>query len=228
MRESDSLIQIKGIRDGLLVTLGDAAWDELLIALIGHIDERRVFFQGAKLVLDVRSQILHVTEMANLRDLLSERGISLWAVISSSPATEKTAQLLGLATRISKPRPEDIQHATKQTLLDDAALWLNRTIRSGTRTEFHGHIAVLGDVNHGAEIVADGSIIIWGRLRGVIHAGAQGDQKASVCALDFAPTQLRIAGEIAGLPLKVDQKQPSKAILRDGHIIVIPWKSGQQ
>jgi septum site-determining protein MinC len=166
--------------------------------------------------------------MANLRDLLSERGISLWAVISRSPATEKTAQLLGLATRISKPRPEDLQHATKQTLLDDAALWLNRTIRSGTRTEFHGHIAVLGDVNHGAEIVADGSIIIWGRLRGVIHAGAQGDQKASVCALDFAPTQLRIAGEIAGLPLKVDQKQPSKAILQDGHIIVIPWKSGQQ
>ena len=48
-----------------------------------------------------------VKELVDLRDQLSERGIFLWAVISESPTTEKTAQLLGLATRISKPRPEE-------------------------------------------------------------------------------------------------------------------------
>ena len=66
-----------------------------------------LFFRAPVWRLDVASQVLHVNELVELRDQLSERGIFLWAVISESPTTEKTAQLLGLATRISKPRPEE-------------------------------------------------------------------------------------------------------------------------
>ena len=36
----------------------------------------------------------------------------------------------------------------------------------------------MGDVNAGAEIVADGNVIVWGRVRGMIHAGAKGDRSA--------------------------------------------------
>ena len=108
MTDPNSLIQIKGLRDGLLVSLGSAPLDDLRAALMEQIEARQSFFRGARVALDVGSQILHVNELSELRDTLSERGVNLWAVVSESPTTEKTAQLLGLATRISKPRPQEL------------------------------------------------------------------------------------------------------------------------
>jgi septum site-determining protein MinC len=105
MAESN-LIQIKGLRDGLLVTLGDGGWSVLHSSLLSQIDEKPEFFKGAKLALDVGNQELHVSEMTDLRDELSDREIILWAVLSNSPTTENTAQMLGLATRLSKVRPD--------------------------------------------------------------------------------------------------------------------------
>ncbi|MCL4825168.1 MAG: hypothetical protein KJZ57_13215, partial [Anaerolineales bacterium] len=107
MNDSNSLIQIKGLRDGLLVALGDAAWDDLRAALMEQIESRGSFFQGARVALDVGGRVFRVNELSELRDTLSERGVNLWAVVSESPTTEKTAQLLGLATRVSKPRPQE-------------------------------------------------------------------------------------------------------------------------
>ncbi|HRQ32364.1 MAG TPA: septum site-determining protein MinC, partial [Anaerolineales bacterium] len=111
------------------------------------------------------------------------------------PTTEQTAQLLGLATRISKPRPEEMRQVRVENLGEETALFLNRTLRSGTRVEFSGHVIVLGDVNPGAEIVAEGNVLVWGKLRGAVHAGSNGDTTAVVCALDLSPTRLQIAGE---------------------------------
>jgi len=193
-----SLVQIKGMRDGLLVSLGDASWTVIHQALIERIEQQPAFFQGARLALDVGNQALKSADLTALRDHLSERGIMLWAVLSNSPTTENTAQLLGLATRIHKARPPELQ--TAKGIDDETALWLNKTIRSGTRIEFAGHIVVLGDVNPGAEVIAGGSVIVWGRLRGVVHAGAHGNRQAVVCALDMSPTQLRVAEEIAVSP----------------------------
>lgn len=197
MEETKSLLQIKGLRDGLLVALDDAPWEEQHAALIAQVDAQPAFFQGARLALDVATQVLHVNELVELRDQLSERGIFLWAVISESPTTEQTSQLLGLATRISKPRPEETRQFSVDDLGEETALFLNRTLRSGTRVEFPGHVVVLGDVNPGAEIVAEGNIVVWGRLRGMVHAGAKGNTRATVCALDLSPTRLRIADEVA-------------------------------
>jgi septum site-determining protein MinC len=158
-----------------------------------------------------------------LRDQLSERGIALWAVLSESPVTETTAQYLGLATRISKPRPVDIREVVGE-LPDDAAKWVKGPLRSGGRVQFDGNVVVIGDVNPGAEIVAGGSVIIWGRLRGVVHAGAQGDVNAVVCALEMAPTQLRIAGEIAVSPKKQGKIHPEVASLKEGQLVAEPWQ----
>ena len=227
MNETNSLIQIKGLRDGLLVSVDDAPWAEQLAALLAQVDGQPTFFQGARLALDVSSQVLHVNELVQLRDQLSERGISLWAVISESPTTEKTAQLLGLATRISKPRPEEGRKFAVEDLGEETALFLNRTLRSGTRIEFSGHVVVLGDVNPGAEIVAGGSVMIWGRLRGMVHAGAKGNRNAVVCALDLSPMQLRIADEVSA-PLN-PQSNPRPEIVRinkDGKLQAEVWSPG--
>ena len=224
MDETNSLIQIKGLRDGLLVSLDDASWEEQRSALLLQVDAQPAFFQGARLALDVASQVLHVSELVELRDQLSERGISLWAVVSESPTTEKTAQLLGLATRISKPRPEETRQFSVENLGEDTALFLNRTLRSGTRIEFGGHVVVLGDVNPGAEIVAEGNVIIWGKLRGMVHAGSKGNRKAVICALDLSPTQLRIADEVSAMLKPQENPRPEIArINEDGKLQAEFW-----
>jgi septum site-determining protein MinC len=226
MGEKSSLIQIKGIRDGLLVTLTGAGWPELVAAFIENIESRSAFFQGGRVVLDVGTQDLRVAELSKLRDQLSEHGVSLWAVLSESRVTERTAQNLGLATRLSKPHLSEVVAKPAQTLPEGAAKWVKGPLRSGAKIDYDGNVVVMGDVNSGAEIIAGGSVIVWGRLRGVVHAGAQGDQTAIVCALELAPTQLRIAGEIAISPKKQAKSQPEVARLQDGQLEAEPWHAG--
>lgn len=219
-------IQIKGLRDGLLITIGDGEWAALEPALLEQIHAQQAFFQGARIALDVGSQILRVNELVALRDKLSEQGISLWAVLSESPTTEKTAQLLGLATRISKPRPEESRQFAVDDLGNATALFLNKTLRSGTRIEFSGHVVVVGDVNPGAEIVAEGNVLVWGRVRGMVHAGAKGDTSAYICALDLSPTQLRIADEISAVLKPQSNPHPEIASLNgEGKLQSVPWES---
>lgn len=220
-------IQIKGLRDSLLVTLGGQAWDENQSALLTQIDGRASFFQGARLVLDVGTQALGVDEMVRLRDVLSERGISLWAVLSESPKTEKTAQLLGLATRLSnKPRVEE-RREPAEPVSQEAALFLSKTLRSGTRIEYPGNVVIFGDVNPGAEVIAEGSVIVWGRVRGVIHAGAKGNRQAVICALDLSATQLRIADEISALLKPQKNPRPEIAsINKEGRLHAELWQAG--
>ncbi len=219
-----TLIQIKGMRDGLLVSLGDAGWPVVQQALIERIEQQPAFFQGARLALDVGNQALKSSELSSLRDKLSEYGIMLWAILSVSPVTENTAQILGLATRVAKSRPAEARTIKKSD--EESALWVNKTVRSGTRIEHDGHIVVLGDVNPGAEIIAEGSIIVWGRIRGVVHAGAKGNQNAVVCALDLSPTQLRIAEQIAVSPERRGKSTPEVVRIKDGQLQAESWIQG--
>jgi septum site-determining protein MinC len=218
-------IRIKGMRDGLLVSLPEGEWDEQRAALLAQIDAQQTFFQGARLALDVGSQVVKVNEMVELRDRLSERHVSLWAVISESPTTEQTAQLLGLATRVSKPRPEDQQSADVGPISQERALYVNRTLRSGTRVQFPGSVVILGDVNPGAELVIEGSAIIWGRLRGMVHAGSGGDIGAVICALEFAPTRLQIADEALDALGESILQEPGMARIRDGSLVLEAWQA---
>lgn len=227
MESIKSIVQIKGIRDGLLATFADASWDEQCNALMVQINERSAFFQGARLAMDVGTQVLRVNDLVDLRDWLSERNITLWAVISESPTSEQTAQLLGLATRISKPRPEEARHGS-EAVSNDTALFVSKTIRSGTRIEYPGTIVIFGDVNPGAEIVAEGNVIVWGRVRGVIHAGVKGDRSAFICALDLSANQLRIANESSAMlkPQK-DPKPEIASINGEGKLHAELWHTGE-
>jgi septum site-determining protein MinC len=220
-------VEIKGLRDGLLVTLGEGAWDEVRSALLEQIQQKADFFRGARLALDVGNQILHAVELGQLRDLLSEKGITLWAVLSNSPTTEQTAQTLGLATRLSKPKPQErLVRTPEMTLEGDPAILVRRTLRSGYRLQHAGHVVVIGDVNPGAEIIASGDVMVWGRLRGMVQAGAEGDADAVICALDLSPMQLRIAGQIVITPQRKGKPQPEMARLVDGHVVAEPWNPG--
>jgi len=217
-------IQIKGIREGLLIVLGEGDWEDVRTRFLEEVDEQAAFLKGARLAVDVGNHTIKAVEMGSLRDALSDRGLSLWAVISTSATTEVTAQTLGLATRLNKPRQDrDARPLDTTVQSGEQAVLVHRTLRSGFSLHYDGHVVVIGDVNPGAEIIASGDVIVWGRLRGMVHAGAGGNDEAIVCALDLAPTQLRIAGQIAITPQRRGKAPPEMAQIKNGQVIAEAW-----
>ena len=219
-------ITIKGIRDGLLVTLSEeGVWGDASQALLAQIDQSVEFFRGARLALTVGPRSLSVAELSRLRDALSERSVGLWAVLGDSTQTNNAAQALGLnvALPTSAPVANKPEPVTDPEEGREDAVMVRRTLRSGRSIRHSGHIVIIGDVNPGAEIVAGGDIVVWGHLRGVAHAGASGDDQAVVCALDLAPTQLRIANRIATSPNRKGDARPEMARIKDGQIIAERW-----
>lgn len=104
----------------------------------------------------------------------------------------------------------------------DTAL-VQRTLRSGQTVRFGGNVLVLGDVNPGAEIIAAGHVVVMGALRGVVHAGAEGDTSATVTALTLLPTQIRIASCFTRPPDGTelpDVYRPEIASLKGGEVVI--------
>jgi septum site-determining protein MinC len=219
-------MEIKGIKDGILVTLGEQGWQDSKLALIDKINEKQAFFQGAQMVLDVGNRTLSGKDLGEVRDSLDSHGVKLFGVLSSSMVTRNAANDLGLITKLEIPEPktEDRIKPLDTVLSGEAALFVQRTMRSGFKIAYQGHVVVIGDVNPGAEIIASGCVVVWGRLRGTVHAGAEGDQNAVVCALDLSPIQLRIASKIAITPQDQVVSKPEIASIINDHIIAKPWQ----
>jgi septum site-determining protein MinC len=114
------------------------------------------------------------------------------------------------------------------------------SLRSGQVLRKTETIVVIGDVNPGAQVISSGDIMVWGRLRGIAHAGAEGNRRAVVAAIDFVPTQLRIANLTTIAPdhkkprasgflfwKKEPERRPEIARVTDGRIVVEPWDEGK-
>jgi septum site-determining protein MinC len=129
--EERTKVQIKGIREGLLITIYDEDWSEAKTNLQEQVKEQAEFLQGARLILDVGNHVIHAAELGQLQDLLTEDGLALWAVLSNSPVTQRNAQSLGLATRINKPLPERKTHPIETALTGEHAILVRRTLREG-------------------------------------------------------------------------------------------------
>lgn len=101
-----------------------------------------------------------------------------------------------------------------------------KTVRSGSRLDSSGSIVILGDVNAGAEIVAEDDIIVIGTLRGVAHAGAAGNEQAFIWAQRILSPQLRIAGALAQADGEPGDEAtgPEVAQLREGQIVLRRWE----
>lgn len=220
------LVQIKGIKEGLLVTLGDGSWPDLEELLVNKIEEKKAFFQGARMALDVGEHELKAADIGILRDKLSERGVALWAIVSTSPVTKEVSKTFGLITSVTNPRVEIINETALHfdtTLSGEKAIMIPKTMRSGFQVAFPGHVVVIGDVNPGAEIIASGSIVVWGWLRGNVHAGAEGNDKSIICALRMDPLQLRIASIVSDHPERKGKPRPEMAHIINNKIMTDEW-----
>jgi septum site-determining protein MinC len=103
-----------------------------------------------------------------------------------------------------------------------STLYHRGTLRGGQTLHNLGNIIVIGDVNPGAELIASGDVVVFGSLRGVAHAGAQGDPSARVVALELAPTQLRIATMIAAADGDAGESGPAHAYILGDRIAIVP------
>ncbi len=219
----ESKLLIKGIRDGLLITVHEKRWKEAQELVFNTIAEKESFFTGAKVALDVGEIVIKAAEMGRFRNKLADKGLSLWAVLSTADTTINTAQVMGLATSLGIRSAGAKEQKDPTVFEGDQAVWVERTMRAGFRVETKCHVVVFGDVNPGAEIISGGNILVWGRLNGAVHAGADGNRAARVMALDLKPTQMKIDDVVAVPILKKTKNQPEMALLQGNEIIIEPW-----
>jgi septum site-determining protein MinC len=228
-------INFKGIREGLLLTVSDDDLEAALPHLSAELEAKQAFLQGSRVVLQGGSRRLHQSRLTELQALLASYELELWAVLSEHEATREAARALGLATRLAGS-DTDLEGNRRENRSSDGApqetqpvanaLFWQETLRSGQSLVHEGHVVVLGDVNPGAQIIAAGNVVVWGRLRGLVHAGAHGDREARICALELVPTQLRIADQIAIPPADRPRNlRPEMAAIREELIVAEPWRT---
>jgi septum site-determining protein MinC len=217
---------IKGFKEGLLITLGDEDWGEVQIQLLSLIEEKSKFFSGAKVAVEIGERVLHAAEMAGLRDALSDRGVKLFAVLSNSQVTDVNAESLGLKTRKSVLRENNTGFGPV-ALGGKPAILLQKTIRSGTSIKYAGNVIVDGDVNPGAEILTTGSIFIWGKLRGSVHAGMEGSESETICAMELDPINLRIANILLkdNKLIRKLKRKPVRITIDNGKLTINYWEN---
>ena len=229
MREE--LIAIKGINDGLLISLSATEkWQSVTDQLAARIDEQADFYSGAKTTVELGERPVPKYELSSLKALLERRGLQLSLIISASDTTRKSAQALEVPTETvgalepQSPAQSPVMQETLPVNPEETGTlgtMFRRTLRSGRTIHSGGHVVIFGDVNPGAKVIAVGDIVVWGKLRGYVHAGVHGDESAIVCALDMSPSQLRIASHlVTSPPDKRSQIVPEVAKVRDNQIIV--------
>jgi len=236
------MIAIKGYRHGLLIVFNGASetpWLSHLRELEAKLDANPHFFRGSSVAFDVKDAMLNEDDLRHAIDVLRTREVKLWAVFSQNAETCAHVRSLGLTDRLpgvstarrtsEQPAPprEAARHGEPSSSEGGESLFVRRRIRSGQVLRHPGHIVVVGDVNPGAQIIAGGDIIVWGRLNGAVHAGALGNSQAVVCALEMSPTCVRIA-EAVYIPRSVDRRRRRKraaemAMLKEQEIIITSW-----
>jgi septum site-determining protein MinC len=226
-RVSGQGIAINGIRQGLLVTVGEGEWSDRLSALEARLSESSAFFRGGRIVLNVGDREVEEAQIGEARLAVARHHVQLWALVGENPKTQALAREAGLVTELTLPSESESEGSAEETEGPSAqAIVVRRTLRSGQSLRHPGHIVIVGDVNPGAEVEAAGDIVVWGRARGLVHAGALGDEKAMICALDLAPTQLRIGNHVARSPEeRPSEPAPERASIREGQIVAVPWPS---
>ena len=139
-----------------------------------------------------RRLILHM-----LNSIVWEKGIKILAWLSTNDDSLKLFRAAGLIS--VEPDAEvisQILEAQKEREKNSALKIVYNSLRSGQRIETEGDILIWGHLNPGAEILAGGSIIIAGKLIGVVHAGAHGRDDVFVWAGCFETPQVRIGNKL--------------------------------
>ncbi|MHC5724597.1 MAG: septum site-determining protein MinC [Nostoc sp.] len=153
--------------------------------------------------LMAHDRLVDARQLQELGEALSEVELRLISVSTSRRQTAIAAVTSGYSVEQLQPVSSLVSESTATAIPQADALYLEMTVRSGVEIRHPGTVILLGDLNPGGIVIADGDIIIWGRLRGIAHAGAGGNSECLIMALQMEPTQLRIADAVARAPEKL-------------------------
>ncbi|MDE2572112.1 MAG: septum site-determining protein MinC [bacterium] len=210
---------------------GDGAFDQLL-TLLAEYRIQGAGVRGGPAIAEfaARASLAYLGPVAKGGGKvhhLSHGARSVDADFAGARADLARRRLRAVREPVTEAAPSPVRPAKDGEPASEAApTRLQRgTLRGGQAIRQRGSIVVLGDVNPGAELVATGDIVVVGSLRGIAHAGAQGDASACVFALDLSPTQLRIGPHIAAAPEGERRRNPAPELARveDGRIVIAPY-----
>jgi len=193
-------LEIKGVTvPALLIRLdGGKTFEENLKELEEKLSS--AFFKGSVSILDLSDADLSEKQIEKLEGILKKYN----------------TRVLGYKAESKKPENKIPEITEKKSLKI-----INKTVRSGQRIEYDGDVLVIGDVNPDAYIVASGNVIVMGTLRGIVHAGANGDETAVVMALKLIPQQLRIGSFFTRSPDNPEMPEyPEKAFIENSQIVI--------
>lgn len=175
---------------------------EVLEELQTKIPKLRDFYQSSKIPIRVTGKLFSETEIEMIKKIINDE-------IDVDVKFDDVSDLLGL-------------HAIKKTFETKTEIsetkYIQNCIRSGQKEEYSGSLVIFGDVNAGAEIIAGGNIAILGSLRGLAHAGANGNTMAIISANSIDVTQVRIANLVREIELKIDKCPVCK--IKDNNIVI--------
>ncbi len=142
------------------------------------------FFANRPTILDITSLPRDEKEIAGLIAMLGERGIRILGLEGNEgadfgpalPPVIKGGRPAGGGAATDAPGQSAADTEAGQRSKEPSSLLVETPIRSGQSVVFpYGDITVLGAVSSGAEVVAGGSIHVYGALRGRAMAGAMGN-----------------------------------------------------
>ncbi|HEY5586562.1 MAG TPA: septum site-determining protein MinC [Ruminiclostridium sp.] len=208
----ENSVTFKGTVNGLTIILKqDASFEEVINSMTVKISNAGKFFRGAKLAVKYRGRVLSELEKSELFVLLvKESGAK---IISFEEDEAEPHNKIKNVPSLSNPneRNNQIKKFMYFKGIDEGQTKFYRgTVRSGQLISFDGNLVVLGDVNPGGVVEATGNVIVMGLLRGVVHAGSDGNKQAIVASIGLNPTQLRIGDIITRSP---DEKGVSANIM---------------
>jgi len=202
---TDKII-IKGNKEGLNVAINMnhfSDFDDMLEALIAKLSQGKKFYKGSTLKITTELKYINEKESRKLKDILFDEFL-----ISDCIFQDEEDPTLKVFTGIYEGKTK----------------FLRKTIRSGQCINYVGNIVIIGDVNPGAEIYAAGNVIVLGNLRGVVHAGTNGNDKAMIAAFKLEPQILKIADLVTRAPEdEIKPLYPEVAKIKNGNIIVEPY-----
>ena len=163
-------------RDCIILKIRDnASKDEIIENLKVKLPELRRFYKEEKTPILVTGKVLKSNEIDEIQYRI-EKAIK----VKVSFDTARTMGLHGIRKDFRK------EIASSETKFYKASL------RSGQKIEFEGSVVIIGDVNDGAEVIAEDNIVVLGALRGMAHAGAKGNNEAVIAARIIDSPQIRI------------------------------------
>jgi len=145
------------------------------------------------------------SEIGEAVDLLDQLGVGLIG-LTGDPRHRAVADALGLAwlssnnVTVGAETPTEVLAASPVSdKTRNSALVIEGPVRSGVQIYAKDRdLVVIGQVSEGAEIMADGHVHVYGRLRGRVAAGVSGQADTEIFCLTFEPELVSLAGIYCG------------------------------